>query len=604
MHSHTSPHPQNSPLLAPLSAQSADDAERKSITRLGEECRGYLAALKILKRNSKEWRMVKENYALAKEELSCLIEDRRVYKSFSGSGDFAKLLNGKECLLAIPTPPLGVKGTVIDEEYPSIISPHTILTPPLSKSVSGNIDNVNIAASFPKLPSLEAGLALPGEEDEGEIIFGLSQHSIFGHQSDTNLLDYHSVHKDGQRGVGNGTENEEKSRDQQHEEEKAPKYSLEWFQNKVETEASSPSSPTISSVLRGKSLAEVETKQSTPTQTNPDMPIFMNGKMNKWWNQMQNDASKVVEPDTREDELKSNADTSKLSMGEASSQDTKEISVQTPPESLVSSAPEKISSVDTRGTSESPVNRRSKSLSRNYIRKKSAPDFSSQKEERDKDEEYVKKQQEFSQLNANELHVKLKALPKYSLEWFALKRVLAKKSNTAKPRGRTKNAKKDARQSTTNKLIKHQDSIDNINSTTNADITRKQSKTKKGDAKQRRIERLQNELATVQKFSLDWFRFKREIDELKQLEAGDPPDTSHSAKDKGEKPQKSHSVDPKARYRHAEEAPYTLDWFGLKSEIENLKNQGALPNNDLISRLKIPSKEQAKGGKSRRISVT
>ena len=242
MHSHTSPHPQNKPLLAPLSAQSADDAERKGITRLGEECRGYLAALKILKRNSKEWRMVKEKYALAKEELSCLIEDRRVYKSFTGSGDSDKLLNGNECLLAIPTPPLVVKGSVIDEESPSIISPHTIPTPPLSKSVSGNIDNANIAASFPRLPSLEAGITLPGEEDEGEIIlFGLSQHSIFGHQSDTNVLDYHSVHnKDGQR-VGNGTENEEKRRDQQHEGEKARKYSLEWFQNRVETEASSPS---------------------------------------------------------------------------------------------------------------------------------------------------------------------------------------------------------------------------------------------------------------------------------------------------------------------------------------------------------------------------
>eukprot|EP00579_Thalassiosira_antarctica_P025829 CAMPEP_0202022854 /NCGR_PEP_ID=MMETSP0905-20130828/50503_1 /ASSEMBLY_ACC=CAM_ASM_000554 /TAXON_ID=420261 /ORGANISM="Thalassiosira antarctica, Strain CCMP982" /LENGTH=89 /DNA_ID=CAMNT_0048585101 /DNA_START=8 /DNA_END=273 /DNA_ORIENTATION=+ len=70
--------------LSPLSSRFAAEAERKNIRRLKQECRGLSTALKSLKRNSKEWVMIKSKLEIASEELACMLEDRNLFRSFAG----------------------------------------------------------------------------------------------------------------------------------------------------------------------------------------------------------------------------------------------------------------------------------------------------------------------------------------------------------------------------------------------------------------------------------------------------------------------------------------------------------------------------------------
>jgi len=113
--------------LSPLSWRFAAEAETENIRILKQECRGLSIALKTLKRNSKEWVKINSKLEIAREELSCMVEDRNLLRlSFTGgSNNGSADLNVEKCLSFIPTPPLGRKEGAIngsDDAFSSLIA--------------------------------------------------------------------------------------------------------------------------------------------------------------------------------------------------------------------------------------------------------------------------------------------------------------------------------------------------------------------------------------------------------------------------------------------------------------------------------------------------
>eukprot|EP00584_Thalassiosira_punctigera_P009045 CAMPEP_0172527886 /NCGR_PEP_ID=MMETSP1067-20121228/2432_1 /TAXON_ID=265564 ORGANISM="Thalassiosira punctigera, Strain Tpunct2005C2" /NCGR_SAMPLE_ID=MMETSP1067 /ASSEMBLY_ACC=CAM_ASM_000444 /LENGTH=433 /DNA_ID=CAMNT_0013311707 /DNA_START=245 /DNA_END=1546 /DNA_ORIENTATION=+ len=199
--------------LSPLSSRFAAEAERENIHRLKEECRGLSTALKVLQRNSKEWVMVKSNLDIAREELACVLEDRNLFRSFA-CGNTADL-NVEECSSLIPTPPLGRKEEVESNarfsspvtKMPSLVTKTNATS--MSENPNGDSGRAKFNAAISDTPLVKADPNLSAESNEWGTTLNQNENNWVcgGAEDQTDLLD------------------------------KVPKYSLEWFQIKMETGA-------------------------------------------------------------------------------------------------------------------------------------------------------------------------------------------------------------------------------------------------------------------------------------------------------------------------------------------------------------------------------
>ena len=101
----SSPSPSTTSSLSPLSSQYAAEYDR-DIKSIKTEIRGISSALKLLKKGSKDYAEQSRLLTIAKDELKCALEDRTMFRGFTGAND----ATGKENSLPIPTPPLGRTG--------------------------------------------------------------------------------------------------------------------------------------------------------------------------------------------------------------------------------------------------------------------------------------------------------------------------------------------------------------------------------------------------------------------------------------------------------------------------------------------------------------
>lgn len=204
--------------LSPLSSRFAAHAEREDIRRLKQECRGLSAALKLLKKGSKESMMIKSKLDVASEELTCVLEDR-LFRSFTTGAD-ATSLSVDDCLSLIPTPPLASAGNKANNGsvgQPAQVNVDDCLssipTPPLTSARKAVDQNRNgPAVNGPKStrrPFPEPPLAKGRIESSSTRCEQQTEKNSYNHNTAQNRMD--------------GFENT------------VQKYSLEWFQSRVET---------------------------------------------------------------------------------------------------------------------------------------------------------------------------------------------------------------------------------------------------------------------------------------------------------------------------------------------------------------------------------
>ena len=90
---------------------SSIDIDRESIKSLKAEIRGISKALKSHKNGSKKYDKQSRLLTIAKDELKCALEDRTMFRGFTGTTNDA---TGKENSFfispSLPTPPLGRTG--------------------------------------------------------------------------------------------------------------------------------------------------------------------------------------------------------------------------------------------------------------------------------------------------------------------------------------------------------------------------------------------------------------------------------------------------------------------------------------------------------------
>lgn len=411
--------------LSPLSSRFAAEAERENIRRLKQECRGLSTALKSLKRNSKEWVMIKSNLEIASEELACMLEDRNLFRSFTG-GIIADL-NVDKCLSLIPTPPLGRKEEAINQNDTAF--PPFITTPPLVTKKHGTAlgigasDHDEFAKAMPEPP---LAMANPNSSAESKEYGGTMER----------------------------TENAEVLRDVQSREDpldKAPKYSLEWFQIKMETEAA---------------------KQGRNSLTIPNSPLHAR------------------------------------------------------PVPLISSAPE---SHQLCGSSQSPT----------MLRKMtSLPEVSKAKTSRqgtaDNDRSrsvpltsrgFLPEQHKNSnfKLDDRALSDKLKTVPKYSLEWFTMKKdiiaatriISDDKNDFEQARKSSQDEQMQQHQLQPSEKIQYAKATKKIITACPPSRPKDSRIRRKKDAEQKVVS-LTEQLNRLPKYSLDWFQIKQEIEVLKR----------------------------------------------------------------------------------------
>jgi len=205
--------------LSPLSSRFAAEAETENIRILKQECRGLSIALKTLKRNSEEWVKINQKLEIAREELSCMVEDRNLLKlSFTGSSNNGSAdLNVEQCLPLIPTPPLGRKEAAIND--------------------SGNAFS-SLIASLPVLFMEMEGVSISSQDG--------SDHTTSDAATlDPPLVEAKSMTSAESKESGRALESTENTRISQGLQSRkdsvdpVPMYSLEWF--KIRMEAGSAS---------------------------------------------------------------------------------------------------------------------------------------------------------------------------------------------------------------------------------------------------------------------------------------------------------------------------------------------------------------------------
>ncbi|KAK1734914.1 hypothetical protein QTG54_014374 [Skeletonema marinoi] len=69
------------PELSPISSQSVAVAEAKNIRRLRREVLGLYRTLDTLKKDSREWMLLKSKLDAAREELDAVLEDQQLVRS-------------------------------------------------------------------------------------------------------------------------------------------------------------------------------------------------------------------------------------------------------------------------------------------------------------------------------------------------------------------------------------------------------------------------------------------------------------------------------------------------------------------------------------------
>jgi hypothetical protein len=115
------------PELSPVSSQSPASAaaEAETIRRLRREVLGLTLTMDALKKNSKEWVFLNSKLQVAREELDAVLEDEQLFRSISSSAGSDKIMaftirniseeRREELRNMIPTPPLVASNTGIQE---------------------------------------------------------------------------------------------------------------------------------------------------------------------------------------------------------------------------------------------------------------------------------------------------------------------------------------------------------------------------------------------------------------------------------------------------------------------------------------------------------
>jgi hypothetical protein len=125
--------------LSPLSSRFAEEATEENMRRVERECRGLSAAVNYLRKGSREWTVVKSKLEVANDELACMLEDYEMYRKFAGDavGNDDGATTGPDGgtsaspSRACPTAPVGSSGgRRPSSAKPATPSPHAIPPPP------------------------------------------------------------------------------------------------------------------------------------------------------------------------------------------------------------------------------------------------------------------------------------------------------------------------------------------------------------------------------------------------------------------------------------------------------------------------------------------
>jgi hypothetical protein len=70
--------------LSPISSRFAEEAMVENICRVERECRGLSEALNYFRKGSREWTVIKSKLDVANDELACMLEDYDMFRNFAG----------------------------------------------------------------------------------------------------------------------------------------------------------------------------------------------------------------------------------------------------------------------------------------------------------------------------------------------------------------------------------------------------------------------------------------------------------------------------------------------------------------------------------------
>ena len=130
--------------LSPLSSRFAEEAIEENMRRVEQECRGLSEAVNYLRKGSRKWTVVKSKLDVANDELACMLEDYEMYRNFAGgvvgnddgattSQDGGTSSPSRAC----PTPPVGSSAGRRPSTKPATPSPSAIPTLPLGRGGPG-----------------------------------------------------------------------------------------------------------------------------------------------------------------------------------------------------------------------------------------------------------------------------------------------------------------------------------------------------------------------------------------------------------------------------------------------------------------------------------